>query len=150
MSTIPILFKTLRIHRDDALKPSSTSTPPLNPNAFYFMYAQFRPSLSFTYNLSLALINSTIYPSVFGKVEDLNFLEFMLSSYSPSLSCFTHCLKLDSATSLHYLLPSALRKSGTHLYLLFAPLSMYFLALSDCKPQVYEARLVFGIVEQEI
>ena len=74
----------------------------------------------------------------------------MVSSYSPSLSFFTHGQNVDLVTSLHSLFSSALRKPGTVTYLLFALPSIYFLALSDCKTRVYEARIVFGIAEQDI
>ena len=50
-----------KIRLYDTLKLSSLSMLLSNSKAFSFIYAQFIPRLSFTYNLSLVLINSTFF-----------------------------------------------------------------------------------------
>ena len=98
----------------------------------------------------LTFINSKISPSDFGKVEAINLLAFMLSSYSSYISFLNHCQTVDSETSLHSVFSSALREPGPLIYLLFALTSMHFIALSECKTWGYEVQLAFGIIEQDI
>ena len=143
-------LQKIKIHQNDFLKTSSPSTLLLKSKVFSFMYAQFIPSLYFTYNPPLTFINSKIPPSAFGKVEAINLLAFMLSSYSSYISFLNHCQTVDSETSLHSVFSSALREPGPLIYLLFALTSMHFIALSECKTRVYEVQLAFGIIEQDI
>ena len=129
MPTISLLLTALLIQGCDDLKPSYLSKVSLNPTAFDWMNAHFRTSLSFTNNLSLALTYWIKCSSVFGKAKALNFLAFKLSLYFPFFSIVTHCLKVDTGTSLHYF--SALMRSGTLLYTLLSLASIYIFALLD-------------------